>query len=230
MRPVHDVAIARRLQQIGRRLALGNPRTQPAAGPDAQRRQPRRHIVDHRPLVIDRQFALRLGIAAAMRGDLVAPVAARLGQAGAAIEHLGIEERGGLQLQPVEQVEQAPRADPIAIIAPGIVHDVRLGLRRGQLGPEPAVKVEHLVVDAEIDGEPAPARPVIDGAIDDGAIAVSVVIGLAHATPTKPRVDGCPTIRRVAQLFAVTGTDGRDAARGSGVSGVGEPGPPCRVA
>jgi hypothetical protein len=65
------------------------------------------------------------------------------------------------QLQLVEKVEQAPDADAVAVVAPGVVA-VRLrlaGLRR--VVAESGAKSEPLDVGREDESEPLAARPAV---------------------------------------------------------------------
>ena len=184
VRPVEDVAIALLRQQVRRPVAFGNPGAEPPRRADAQPGKPLGNVADHRHFAPAGQVALRRGVRRAMRCNLVATVAARLGQARAGIEHVRVDQRRGAQVEPVEQIEQPPRADAIAVITPGIVHDVGIGLRRGQLGTQAAAELEHLVIDAQIDGEAATIGPVVDGTIGDRAIGVAVVVR-AHPPVTR---------------------------------------------
>ncbi|KTW09867.1 hypothetical protein NS258_14290 [Sphingomonas sanguinis] len=192
MRPVEHITVTRRLQQIGRRLALRNPGAKPSRGSNAQRRQALGHLGDQATLFALAEFTLRLGIGAAMRCNFVTPIAAGLREAGTAIEYLRVQERGRLQLQPVEQVEEPPRAHAIAIVAPGVVHDVGLRLRRREFSAQAPAKVKDLVIDAQIDGDPPPLRPVIDRTIDDGTIGVAAMLGGTHRASTRAAGNGCP--------------------------------------
>jgi hypothetical protein len=60
------------------------------------------------------------------------------------------QHRGG-QGEPVEQLDQAPDAGPVAIVAPGEVEHVRLRPAGAKLGAEPLAESEIFEVQPEID-------------------------------------------------------------------------------
>ena len=63
-----------------------------------------------------------------------------------------------------KSVEQPPGADPVAVVAPGVVEHVGLRPARRQLGAKALAEGEMLEVEREIDGEPLAAGPVVDRA------------------------------------------------------------------
>ncbi len=107
-----------------------------------------------------------------MRRNFVAAIATSFGEARTAIEDVGVQQRGRAQIEPVEQIEQPPRPDPVAVIVPRIIHDIGVGLRRRELRTQATAKVENLVIDAEVDRQSLALGPVIVGAIGDRAVGI----------------------------------------------------------
>ena len=92
----------------------------------------------------------------------------------------GIELRLGRQRVLVERVHQAPKADPIAVVAPGIdVVADGLVRRRDRRAFARAV-AKHLDIVGNIDSEPCAVRPFVSGAQGQGRIGIA---GLAFKSP-----------------------------------------------
>ena len=190
--PVHDVAIPRLLQEIHGDAAVGEPRAHPPHGPRA--------LValdgggdagDQVALVALAEMPLLVGVGGAVAEDLVAARAQALGDVGRRLVDLGVHLRLGGQAELVEQVEDAPDADAIAVVAPA-VDAVALGLvGRGDGRALADPEAEGLDVEGQVDGEPAPARPGVVGSPRDVRVLVASVRG-QHGVAFLPAVDPTP--------------------------------------
>ena len=110
-----------------------------------------------------------------MAHQLVAAPDAGLDELGAVVIERGIEDGGGGELELVEQREAAPGADPVAIVAPGIVEHVGLGALRPERGAQPLAEVEVLEVEAEVDRQALLAGLVVVGAPGNRRVTVARV-------------------------------------------------------
>jgi hypothetical protein len=130
-RPIHQELEPRLREEIGRDMALRHPGAHPAARPLAAVAVDLvPDIGDEAGLVLFPELALALGIGAAVANDLVP---ARLDGAQdlrGVIENRGVHEVSSRQAELIEEIEDAPHADAVAIIAPGEGARVR----RRQLG------------------------------------------------------------------------------------------------
>src|SRR5215475_9308917 len=80
----------------------------------------------------------------------------------------------------VEEVEDAPDANAVAVVAPGVVA-LRLRHRAtGRVGALPRAEGEVLYVVAEVDGEPFVVGPRVVLAAVDRDVVVAVVGGQLH--------------------------------------------------
>ena len=86
-----------------------------------------------------------------MRDDLVAARAERGDQLRRLVVEPGIDQHGGGQIEGVEGVAQPPRADAIAVVAPGEIEHVGLAERGHELRAEPVAELESLEIEREID-------------------------------------------------------------------------------
>src|SRR6185295_109713 len=96
------------------------------------------------------------------------------------------DEVAGRKRKLVEQVEQAPHPDAVAVVAPG--EGARVGCRafhRDRMA-EAGAEREVLDVDAEIDGEALAVRPVVVRALGDRRIVVALVMRKFHGP--RPRL------------------------------------------
>ncbi len=85
------------------------------------------------------------------------------------------QDRGG-QLQLVEDLEQTPITDPVAVIAPGEIAR-RLLAAADRIHPQPGAQREMFDVERDVEGEPLAARPTVVFALDDWRIGVSAMAG-----------------------------------------------------
>ncbi len=107
------------------------------------------------------QHALAFGVGAAMADHLVAARPEGIHQLRAIAIDLAVHQHADRKIQRVEQFQHAPGADPVAIVAPGIIQHVGLRPARRQLRPQPLAKGEMLQVQRDIDRQPFFTRPAI---------------------------------------------------------------------
>ena len=136
-----------------------------------------RRVRDQRRLVGLAQVALPLGVGAAVADDLAAGVpSGAVEQLRAVLRDRAVGEDGDGQRERVEELEQAPRAHAVAVLAPRVVEHVGLARRR-ELAAEALAERKVLEVEADVDREPAPARPrvaraaLVDGGVREAAVA-----------------------------------------------------------
>src|SRR5258708_24799636 len=177
-RPIHHVAVAGLLQQVGRGVAFRRRRSHPSLRRSAlAARDLLGHVVDQAALVELPQVALALRVGAAMAHHLVAALADALADLRVIFVEQRVDVVRGGQLQLVEQVEHPPDADPVAIVAPGVI---ALLLRLALLGRIPAGALAigvDLDVGRRAKGEPLALRPGIVLALADDRIVIAVVLG-----------------------------------------------------
>src|SRR5260221_12731853 len=176
-RPVHHVAIAELLQQIERVRGLVGARAHPAPW--------RRTFLARDGLGDFAQDALLiglpqppqvLGVAAAMPHDLVAALADRRHDLRRVVVHQAVGVVRRRQAQLVEQLEQAPDADAVAIVAPGIVA-VRLRLAGlGRVMAEAGAEGEPFHAAREDEGKALAIWPTLVGPLGKRYIVVAVVL------------------------------------------------------
>ena len=177
-RPVHHVAVAGLLQQVGGDVALRGGGAHPTLRrPALAADDLLRHVVDQPPFVELPEIALALGVGAAVTDDLVAALADAVADLRVVLVEQRIDVVCRRQLELLEQVEQAPDADSVAVVAPGII---ALLLRLALLGRIPAGALA-IGVDLDIGGDaerqPLAAGPGIVLALADDRIVVAIVLG-----------------------------------------------------
>src|SRR6266571_698214 len=163
--PVHEVGVARLFQQIGRHGGLVG------AGAHPSRRalflvagESFRRLADKALLVGLPHLAEILRVGAAVSDDLIASRADAREDLRRVVVEQAVRIVSERQLQLLGEVEQAPDADAVAVVAPGIV-SLRLGLARlGVVVPEPRAEGEALAL-----------RPGIVLALGDGNVVVARV-------------------------------------------------------
>ena len=122
------------------------------------------------------QAAQVLRVAACVRNDLVAAPADGVGDLRRVLVDQAVRAVPGGELELVQQVEQAPDADPIAVVAPGIIA-VRLrlaGLRR--VVAEARAEGEPLDVGGDGEREPPALGPCVVAPRRQGRIVIAVVL------------------------------------------------------
>ena len=175
--PVQRIAISRLMQQVGRDPAFRDPWRQPAL-----RRYPFgagdhiRRLGDQGGLGGLVQHALAFGIGAPVAHHLVTARAKGGHQFGCVIIHGRIGQHADRHVQRLEHLEHPPGADPVAIVAPGIVQHIRLRPTGGQFRPQPFAKGEMFQVQPDVDRQPRTTGPGVIGAPRDRDIVVPAVI------------------------------------------------------
>ena len=144
------------------------PSSRAAACPKPSRSS--RDVLEEAPLVGLPHAAMPLGIGAAVPDELVAARLQRIDDLRRVVEHRGVDQVRGRQVQFVEQLEAAPHAHAVAVVAPR--KGARIGRRVGD-GEQMALACaegEMLDVEAEIDRESLAARPGVVRAFGDRRI------------------------------------------------------------
>src|SRR5258706_6981141 len=119
--------------------------------------------------------------------QLVAALDVRLDDLGAVVVERGVDERADRELERLEQLEAAPDADAVAVVAPRVIEDVGLGALRPERGAEAGAEVEVLDVEADVDLEALPAGPVVvSPAVDRGIRVAPVSLEGPHQTRAWP--------------------------------------------
>ncbi|HLJ19421.1 MAG TPA: hypothetical protein VKU84_04450 [Stellaceae bacterium] len=110
-----------------------------------------------------------------MAHDFVAALADAGGDLRIVLEDRRVRQVAGGQLQPIEQIENAPDPDTQSVVSPGIVAMIGRGRECRQRVAEPLAEGEMLDVERNIDGQPLAVRPIEIGSIDDRRIVVALV-------------------------------------------------------
>jgi hypothetical protein len=110
----------------------------------------------------------------AVGDDLVAAPTERRDHLGAIVIEGGVDQRADRQLELLEELQAAPDADAVAVVAPCEVENVRLRRRR-ELRSQPAAELEVLDVEADVEREPLRARPGVVGPARDRRILVAAM-------------------------------------------------------
>jgi hypothetical protein len=179
--PIEQIGVAGLGEEIRRDGAFRNPRPEPTCwrGALAPRNRGGR-LGDQRPLGGFVERALLFGIAAAVADEFIAPRPKRLGESGRAFIDIGVDKHAGRESKFVEKIDQPPSADAVAIIAPGVVQNVRLRAAGRKLGAVPLTERKVLEIDGDINGEACSVRPVVPRPAADRRIFVAAV-ALDHA-------------------------------------------------
>jgi len=164
------------LQEIHRDEAVRQPRAHPADGVRAfVALDRRRDVRDQLPLLVLAEVALLVRVRDAMPEDLVAALPQPRGDVGRDLVDLRVHLRLGRNAELVEQLEQPPDPDPIAVVAPAedAVALRLVGRRDGRALPD--AKAERLDVERDVDGETTTAGPGVIGTRRDVRVVVSTV-------------------------------------------------------
>ena len=118
-----------------------------------------------------------------MRHKLVAALHHALADLGMVVEDHRVQVVGERAGELVEEVEHAPDADAVAVVAPRVVA-LRLWRRAaGRVRAEARAEGKVLDVVAEVDGEPLAAGPRVVLAAVDRHVVVAVVDRQLHGAP-----------------------------------------------
>src|SRR5215468_10608712 len=134
------------------------------------------HLLEEALFVGFPHLAMALGIGAAMADELVATRLQRRRDLRRVVEHRGVDQVGGRQVELVEQFQAAPHADAVAIVAPGEGARIGRRARHRQQVPIARAEGEMLDVEAEIDRQPLAAGPGIVRPLDDRGVGITIVI------------------------------------------------------
>ena len=119
-RPVHQEIESDFLQQVGRVVRGRHPWRHPAARRfSGCARDGVANLLQESPLVGLPHVAVPLGVGAAVTDEFVAARLQCVDDPRRVVEHGRVDEVRRRQVEFVEQVEAAPDADPVAVIAPG---------------------------------------------------------------------------------------------------------------
>ena len=140
--PIEQISVAGFLQEIGREVRLRDPGPEPPvralSGMFLDRGG---RFLDQQLLLVLGEFALTFGIAAAVPDNFGAGKC-RDG-CRRMVVHLRVHEQRNRQLQFRKQVGKAEDADAVAIVAPGVIEDVRLRSAGRQFGSRPSPNENH---------------------------------------------------------------------------------------
>src|SRR6516162_9376134 len=176
-RPIEQMRIARLFQEVGRDVGFERPRSHPTGGPHA-------HVffddfgalLDGARLVVLPHRPQQLGVGAAVAEHVVAAGFDLFDDLRVVIADAAVQKNRGGQFELVQDFEQAPIADTVAVVAPG---EIARGLlaAANRIHPQPGAEGEMLDVERDVEGEPLASRPAVVFALDDRRIAVSGVAG-----------------------------------------------------
>ena len=156
------------------------------------------HVVDEGTLRALVEPALLVAVGDPVTEDLVSSPPQRLRDVRAEVVDRGVHLRLGGDPELVEELEEAPDPDPIAVVPPR-VDAVALGLvRRGDGRALAAAETERLDVERDVDREPPTVRPAVVGAIEDAPVRVASMALQRHHVflPENATVaDGAPASR-----------------------------------
>ena len=134
-----------------------------------------RHAGDQRALLRLAHVLLALGVGRAVTDDLVAALAQPLGDVGRRLVHLDVHLRLDRQVELVEELEQPPDADAVAVIAPGIDAGAHRLVRRRDGHALADAEAERLDIDGDVDGQARAVRPRVIGSLGDVRVLVASV-------------------------------------------------------
>src|SRR5881397_385501 len=153
---------------IHRDGAVREPRAHPPDGPGTfMPRDRARHALDQRALLVLVEMSLLLGVRDAVPEDLVSALAQPLGDVRRHLVdgrvHLGLGGKAEL----VEQLEQAPDAHAVAVVAPAVDAVALRLVRRRDGGALAGAEAEGLDVERHVDGQATAPGPGIVGPLRD---------------------------------------------------------------
>ena len=183
-RPVHEVAITGFLQEVGRDGRVRQPGAHPAGRPLALvLLDGRGHALDQGALIGLVEMVLFVRVGLAMAKKLVAPRAQLLGDVGRHLVDRRVHLRLDRDVERVEHFEQAPHADPVAVVAP---RKDRMALRligRRDRRALALAEGERLDVERDINRETLAIGPVVIGPRGNVGILVAAMCR-QHAAPS----------------------------------------------
>jgi len=133
-------------------------------------------VLDQRAFGRFRQVALFVGVGDAMPHDLIPAGAEAFGDVGTFVIDRGVHLRFDRDAEFVHHVEQAPDADAVSVVAPGIDGMAQRLVRRRDGRTLAVAEAESLDIEGHIDGETLAAGPGIIRPLGDVGIVVTTVV------------------------------------------------------
>src|SRR5215470_15688203 len=175
--PIEQMRIAGLFQEIGRDVGFERPRSHPTGGTHADVFfDDLGALLDGARLVLLPHRPQQLGVGAAVAEYVVTAGFDLFDDLGVVIADAAVEKNRSGQLELVQDLEQAPIADSVAVVAPG---EIARGLLAAahRIHPEAGAEGEMLDIERDVEGEPLASGPVVVFALDDRRIGVSGVSG-----------------------------------------------------
>src|SRR6185503_14068313 len=130
---------------------------------------------DGAPLLVGLHFRLALGVGSSVPHHLVAAFRVGRQQLRAIVVELAVEQHGVRQVVVVGELQKPPRADAVAVVAPGEAAHVGLRLRHRVVVAQAFAESEMLDVETEMHRETLAARPGVIGSFHNRRIVVAAV-------------------------------------------------------
>ncbi len=105
---------------------------------------------------------------------------------GAVIVDSAVDQYRARQRQRLEQLEQPPNANPVAIFAPGEVQHIGRWPTRGQLSAKAFAKRKVLQIQGHVERETVAGGPCERGSAGDGLVVEAIVRGQLHGMISPP--------------------------------------------
>src|SRR6516164_6891349 len=175
--PIEQMRIAGLFQEIGRDVGFERPWSHPTGGAHANVFfDDFRALLDGTRLVLLPHRPQQFSVGAAVAEYVVTPGFDLFDDLRIVIADAAVQKDRSGQFELVEDLEQAPIADSVAVVAPG---EIARGLLAAshRIHPEPGAEGEMLDIERDIEGEPLASRPVVVRPLDDRRIGVSGVAG-----------------------------------------------------
>ena len=161
-------------QEIGRNVRLERTRTHPAGRSDTDMFfDDLGALMDRARFVMLPHWPQQLGIGAAMTENVIAARFDLFDELRVMVANTAVQENRRRQFQIVQDFEQAPISDPVAVIAPGEVACGLLAAAIGRIHPDPGAEREMFDVQRHIERQPLPVRPGVVWPVDDRRIGIA---------------------------------------------------------
>src|SRR5206468_1846014 len=135
---------------------------------------------DHGALLVLGHVLLALGVRHAVTDDLVAALSQPLGDVGGGLVDLDVHLRLDRQVELVEEVEEPPDPDAVAVVTPGIDAGTHRLVGRRDGDALAHAEAERLDVDRDVHGEARAVRPRVVRPLRDVGVVVASVGGQRH--------------------------------------------------
>src|SRR5262249_47645627 len=151
---IEKMRIARLFQEIGCDVGFERPRSHPTGGAHADVFfDDFGALLDGARLVLLPHRPQQLGVSAAVAEHVIAAGFDLFHDLRVVIADAAVQKNRRGQFELVQDFEQAPIADPIAVVAPGEIAR-RLPAAPNRIHPQPGAEREMLDVERDIEGEP----------------------------------------------------------------------------